>query len=259
MPSLVNRYYVLDLLPERSFLRHLAGHGLRPLVVDWGAPVPPKSGSIWPAVSTGSTAPLPWRRRSPASRSRCSATAWAACSRWRWRCAASGRSPGLAVLATPWDFHAERQAQAHLLGPCGRLSGGSRKPAGNAAGRAHPEPVLSARPVSRRAQIRALCRARPGERGGARFCRARGLDQRRRAVAADGGARMPALMVRRQRTRPRGMAGRRADQSARKRCAGRRSSSFPAATASSRRPRPSRWRRPSPRPRCCGRRSAMSG
>ena len=38
VPSLVNRFYVLDLLPERSFLRHLAGRGLRPLVVDWGRP-----------------------------------------------------------------------------------------------------------------------------------------------------------------------------------------------------------------------------
>jgi polyhydroxyalkanoate synthase subunit PhaC len=38
IPSLINRYYVLDLLPERSFLRHLARCGLRPLVVDWGAP-----------------------------------------------------------------------------------------------------------------------------------------------------------------------------------------------------------------------------
>jgi len=35
--SLINRYYVLDLLPERSFLRHLARYGLRPLVIDWGA------------------------------------------------------------------------------------------------------------------------------------------------------------------------------------------------------------------------------
>jgi polyhydroxyalkanoate synthase len=38
VPSLINRYYVLDLLPERSFLRHLAAEGLRPVVVDWGAP-----------------------------------------------------------------------------------------------------------------------------------------------------------------------------------------------------------------------------
>jgi len=38
VPSLINRYYVLDLLPERSFLQHLASSGLRPLVVDWQAP-----------------------------------------------------------------------------------------------------------------------------------------------------------------------------------------------------------------------------
>ncbi len=38
VPSLINRFYVLDLLPERSFLRHLVGRGLRPLVVDWGEP-----------------------------------------------------------------------------------------------------------------------------------------------------------------------------------------------------------------------------
>jgi polyhydroxyalkanoate synthase len=33
VPSLINRYYVLDLLPERSFLQHLANSGLRPLVL----------------------------------------------------------------------------------------------------------------------------------------------------------------------------------------------------------------------------------
>ncbi len=38
VPSLINRYYVVDLWPERSFVRHLAGRGLRPLVVDWGDP-----------------------------------------------------------------------------------------------------------------------------------------------------------------------------------------------------------------------------
>jgi polyhydroxyalkanoate synthase len=38
VPSLINRYYILDLLPERSFLQHLASSGLRPLVIDWQAP-----------------------------------------------------------------------------------------------------------------------------------------------------------------------------------------------------------------------------
>jgi polyhydroxyalkanoate synthase len=38
VPSLVNRAYVLDLLPERSMLRYLAAQGVRPLLLDWGFP-----------------------------------------------------------------------------------------------------------------------------------------------------------------------------------------------------------------------------
>ena len=38
VPSLVNRSYVLDLLPDHSMLRYLAAHGIRPLLLDWGAP-----------------------------------------------------------------------------------------------------------------------------------------------------------------------------------------------------------------------------
>ncbi len=38
VPSLVNRAYILDLAPKRSLVRHLAARGLRPLLLDWGAP-----------------------------------------------------------------------------------------------------------------------------------------------------------------------------------------------------------------------------
>ncbi len=38
IPSLINRYYILDLEEERSFLRYLAGQGIYPLVLDWGEP-----------------------------------------------------------------------------------------------------------------------------------------------------------------------------------------------------------------------------
>lgn len=40
VPSLINRYYILDLRPERSLLRYLESCGFRPFVVDWGAPGP---------------------------------------------------------------------------------------------------------------------------------------------------------------------------------------------------------------------------
>ena len=40
VPSLINRYYILDLLPESSFCKWLMAHGFRPLVLDWGEPGP---------------------------------------------------------------------------------------------------------------------------------------------------------------------------------------------------------------------------
>ena len=44
VPSLINRAYVLDLLPELSLLRHLSRAGLRPLLLDWGRPGPEERG-----------------------------------------------------------------------------------------------------------------------------------------------------------------------------------------------------------------------
>lgn len=38
VPSLINRYYILDLEEERSMLRFCADNGLYPLVLDWGTP-----------------------------------------------------------------------------------------------------------------------------------------------------------------------------------------------------------------------------
>ncbi|WP_424928096.1 alpha/beta fold hydrolase [Amaricoccus tamworthensis] len=38
VPSLINKHYILDLVPERSMLRWLAGQGVRPLLLDWAGP-----------------------------------------------------------------------------------------------------------------------------------------------------------------------------------------------------------------------------
>lgn len=38
IPSLINRFTILDLQPDHSFVHMLAAHGLRPLVVDWDIP-----------------------------------------------------------------------------------------------------------------------------------------------------------------------------------------------------------------------------
>lgn len=38
VPSLINRAYILDLTPRTSMIRALAAAGLRPMLLDWGAP-----------------------------------------------------------------------------------------------------------------------------------------------------------------------------------------------------------------------------
>jgi len=38
IPSLINKAYILDLAEKRSLARFLAGRGFRPVLVDWGAP-----------------------------------------------------------------------------------------------------------------------------------------------------------------------------------------------------------------------------
>ncbi len=44
VPSLINPPFVLDLAPDNSLLRWLAGQGLRILLVDWGTPTPDDRG-----------------------------------------------------------------------------------------------------------------------------------------------------------------------------------------------------------------------
>jgi polyhydroxyalkanoate synthase len=117
VPSLINRFYVLDFLPERSFLRHLAGRGLRPLVVDWGAPgkeeckfdlsdyVAGRLEGAFDAALRVAGAPIGIAGY---------------CMGGLFALALALRRPDetacLAVLATPWDFHAERAQAARFFG-----------------------------------------------------------------------------------------------------------------------------------------------
>ena len=117
VPSLINRFYVLDLLPERSLLRHLAGRGLRPLVVDWGAPgreerkfdltgyVAGRLESAFDTALRAADAPIGIAGY---------------CMGGLFALALALRRPDdtacLALLATPWDFHAERAQPARFFG-----------------------------------------------------------------------------------------------------------------------------------------------
>jgi poly[(R)-3-hydroxyalkanoate] polymerase subunit PhaC len=122
VPSLINRYYVLDLLPEQSFLRHLAEAGLRPFVVDWGEPGAIERDFTLTDYIAGPLDRALTRVRQVAGGP---VAVIGYCMGGLLALALALRRPAdtaaLALLATPWDFHAERPAQAQLLGELGNL------------------------------------------------------------------------------------------------------------------------------------------
>lgn len=117
IPSLINRAHVLDLTSRASLMRWLAARGFRPFLVDWDAPGAAERGFDLTAYITGRLegaldAVLAATGRRPAAVGYCMGGMLAL--------ALALRRPadiaGLACLATPWDFHAERADQARLIG-----------------------------------------------------------------------------------------------------------------------------------------------
>jgi polyhydroxyalkanoate synthase len=116
VPSLINRAYVFDLAEGYSMLRWLAGHGVRPLLLDWG----------WPGETerqftlTDYVAGRMERAMTAAAQAAGTPPVLAGyCMGGTLAVAAAQRRPdlvsGLALLAAPWDFHApdpERAIQA---------------------------------------------------------------------------------------------------------------------------------------------------
>ena len=122
VPSLINRFYILDLKPGRSLLAHLAAHGLRPLVVDWDRPGPAERGFglthyIAGRLDAAAEAALALTGRPLAVLGYCMGGLLALALALRRQHEVSC----LALLATPWDFHAEQAAQARLLGTMSEL------------------------------------------------------------------------------------------------------------------------------------------
>ncbi len=107
VPSLVNRAYVLDLAPGRSLLRWLAGQGVRPLLLDWGWP-----GETERAFTLTDYIAGRLERALAAAAGVAGGPVVLAgyCMGGLLALAAAGRRGelvrALALLATPWDFHA---------------------------------------------------------------------------------------------------------------------------------------------------------
>ena len=116
VPSLINRGYILDLSSRRSFARWLAAAGFRPFLVDWGAPADVEREftltdyvvrRLEPAFDAVSR--LSGQR--PLLLGYCMGGLLAVALAQR----RPGALRGLALLATPWDFHADRPGQAARL------------------------------------------------------------------------------------------------------------------------------------------------
>ncbi|BDG70775.1 alpha/beta hydrolase [Roseomonas fluvialis] len=103
VPSLVNRAYVLDLVPERSLMRWLPGQGFRTLLLDWGWPGEAERHFTLTDYVAGRL-----ERALAAAPGPVALAGY--CMGGLLAIAAALRRPdrvrSLALLATPWDFHA---------------------------------------------------------------------------------------------------------------------------------------------------------
>ncbi|MAZ03522.1 MAG: poly-beta-hydroxybutyrate polymerase [Sneathiella sp.] len=117
VPSLVNRAYVLDLMPGRSLVDFLAECGIRPLVLDWQAPGEQERGfdvadyvteRICPAIEFVA-------EKYPASplhlAGYCMGGTFAVAAALRQQ----EKIRSFIAIASPWDFHAEIGGQAKIL------------------------------------------------------------------------------------------------------------------------------------------------
>jgi poly(3-hydroxyalkanoate) synthetase len=113
VPSLINRWTVLDLMRGHSMLRWLAERGVRPMLLDWGEPEP--------AFTLTDTIAGRLARAMAAARDLSGGKVVLAgyCMGGTFAVAAAAVRPdlvgGLALLAAPWDFHAGDVERLHKL------------------------------------------------------------------------------------------------------------------------------------------------
>ena len=117
VPSLINRAYILDLMARRSFARSLRERGLRPYLVDWGAPGAGERGFGLDDYIIGRLAPALAAVRRDAGRP---LVLMGYCMGGTMALPLAARDDGgdvaaLVLLATPWDFHADGGRQARLV------------------------------------------------------------------------------------------------------------------------------------------------
>jgi polyhydroxyalkanoate synthase subunit PhaC len=112
VPSLINRAYILDLMPGKSLMRYLAAERLQALLLDWGSPGPIERRFTLTDYIVGRL------ERALVSVGR-PVILVGYCMGGLLALSAALRRPdlvrGLALLATPWDFHAPDADRARAL------------------------------------------------------------------------------------------------------------------------------------------------
>ena len=112
VPSLINRAYILDLMEEASMLRWLSAHGVHPYLLDWGWP-----GEVERTFSLTDYIAGRLERAIASLPGKIVLAGY--CMGGLLALAAALRLPekisALALLATPWDFHADDPAAAKRL------------------------------------------------------------------------------------------------------------------------------------------------
>ena len=115
VPSLVNRWQVLDLAPGRSFVRALTGEGLRPYIVDWGTPDEDERDLDTAGCVMRLGRALAWLR----ARAGKALPVIGYCMGGTLVVGLAAHRPrdvsALVALAAPWDFHADRAGQGLLV------------------------------------------------------------------------------------------------------------------------------------------------
>ena len=115
VPSLINRWEVLDLTAEKSLLRGMAAQGVRPYLVDWGTPDANERTFDLAAYIGRLERALAFVAR----RARRAPAVMGYCMGGTMTVALTARQPRkvakLALLAAPWDFHADKAGHAFLL------------------------------------------------------------------------------------------------------------------------------------------------
>lgn len=105
IPSLINRYYILDLRGGRSMTEHLRRQGIRAYVMDWGEPSAEEQGFSLTEYTTLRLMPALEMVRGDTP-----VIIAGYCMGGLLALALAQLAPkvdGLALLATPWDFHSD--------------------------------------------------------------------------------------------------------------------------------------------------------